>query len=361
MRKKIIALAVAGLASVPAFAQTNVTVYGLLDLGFSYRTDNINSAVDSRSGIDSGMANGSRVGFRGTEDLGNGLKAGFVLEQGMGVDTGASNQGGRTFGRQSFLSFSGGFGTVSFGRMYSPQNALQATIDPFGDGTVGKISNLYAGNDRVENALFYATPSFSGLSVVFVYSGNTGITAANENIGNVGDQRFWAIAPTFVKGPLTVGANYHQQKAHDIPGADTEKVWDIGATYDFGPVKLAAMFGGRKDGSVPDLGTLKRHDDAKFWMVGASAPVFAAGKVVASYVRAKDERDTGQDWKANKWAVGYVHTLSKRTDIYTAFASIDNDDGANYGTNDAINVGTSLNSADHAYQKGFNLGVRHRF
>lgn len=364
MQRKIIALAVAGLACSPAFAQSNVTVYGLIDMGFSYRSDNLNPDIKSRSGIDSGMANGSRLGFRGTEDLGNGVKVNFVLEQGMGVDTGASNQAGRTFGRQSFLALSGGFGTVALGRMYTPQNALQATIDPFGDGSVGKISNLYAGNDRVDNAVFYTTPDFSGLKVALVYSGNTGVTATNENNGNLADERFWAIAPTYVNGPLTVGANFHRQKAHDVDNAKTEKVWDLGASYDFGVVKLAAMFGARKDGSKADLGTLKVHDDAKFWMVGASVPVLASGKVVASYVHAKDDRDVGEDWKANKWALGYVHTLSKRTDVYAAYASIDNNDASSYGVSDALNLGRTLvaNQANRdAYQKGFNIGLRHRF
>ncbi|TAH48039.1 MAG: porin [Betaproteobacteria bacterium] len=364
MHKKIIALAVAGLAAAPAFAQSSVAVYGLIDMGFSHRSDNLVSGVKSRSAIDSGMANGSRLGFRGTEDLGNGVKLNFVLEQGMGVDTGASNQGGRTFGRQSFVSLSSGFGTLALGRTYTPQNVLQATIDPFGDGTVGKISNVYAGNDRVDNAVFYTTPNFSGLSVALVYSGNTGVTAANENVGNKGDQRFWAIAPTYVNGPLTVGANVHRQKAHDVDDARTEKVWDLGASYDFGVVKLAAMVGQRKDGSVADLGTLKIHDDAKFWMVGASAPVFTSGKVVASYVHARDDRDAGEDWKASKWALGYVHTLSKRTNIYAAYASIDNNDASSYGTSDALNLGRTLVASQGdrtAYQKGFNLGIRHSF
>lgn len=366
MRKKFIALAIAGMASAPGFAQSNVTVYGLIDMGFSHRSDNIVPGVGSRSGIDSGMASGSRLGFRGTEDLGNGLNVGFVLEQGVGVDTGASNQGGRSFGRQSFVSLSGGFGTVLLGRTYTPQNTLQATLDPFGDGTVAKVSNLYAGNDRVENAIFYTTPKFGGLHVSFVYSGNTGVTAANENIGNKGDLRFWAIAPTYVNGPLVLGANFHRQKAHDVAGADTEKVWDIGGSYDFGAMKIAAMYGARKDGSVADLGTLKVHDDARFWMVGASAPVSAAGKLLASYVRARDDRDVGDDWKASKWALGYVHALSKRTDVYAAYASIDNNDASAYGTSDALNVANSFTNnrsdpAFHAYQRGFSMGVRHRF
>ena len=92
MQKNLIALAVAGLAALPAFAQSNVTVYGLVDMGYKWSGDNMDDRVSSRSALDSGMSAGSRLGFKGTEDLGNGMKAGFVLEQGLNLDTGTLGQ-----------------------------------------------------------------------------------------------------------------------------------------------------------------------------------------------------------------------------------------------------------------------------
>ncbi|PKO55512.1 MAG: porin, partial [Betaproteobacteria bacterium HGW-Betaproteobacteria-21] len=143
MQKKLIALAVAGLMSAPVFAQSNVTIYGIVDMGYKNLGNNVNSAVGNRSAIDSGQYSGSRLGFRGTEDLGNGLKASFVLETGINVDNGGFNQGNTAFARQSFVALSGGFGTVALGRQYTPQHILMSAVDPFGNGTSGEVVNIW--------------------------------------------------------------------------------------------------------------------------------------------------------------------------------------------------------------------------
>ena len=149
MQKKIIALAVAGLASTAAFAQTNVQIYGIFDYGYSYRWDSLtNGAVDSNSAFNGGQASGSRLGFKGTEDLGNGLKAVFLFEQGLSVDTSsgassgaittattaaaydASNNDGKTgsnnstYTRQAYAGLTGNFGTLIGGRLYTPHFTL---------------------------------------------------------------------------------------------------------------------------------------------------------------------------------------------------------------------------------------------
>src|SRR5574338_760341 len=204
MQKKLIALAVAGLVSVPAFAQSNVTIYGIVDMGYAYRGDNVVDGVKNRNGIDSGIANGSRLGFKGTEDLGNGMKAGFVLEQGILADTGSSAQG-RTFGRQSFAYLGGNFGTVGLGRQYAPQFVLLDSLDPFGTGHVGASNNIYAIEVRLDNLVSYTSPSWNGFNVV---AGYTFSAAGNESRGNntapqlvlgdfnaFGDARVWAINP----------------------------------------------------------------------------------------------------------------------------------------------------------------------
>lgn len=113
MQKKLIALAVAGLMSAPAFAQSNVTVYGLFDIGLAHYSDSAVSGKANRTGIDQGFLNGSRLGFKGVEDLGNGLKASFLYEFNVGVDNGGDVGGGR----QTVLALSGNFGTLALGRM----------------------------------------------------------------------------------------------------------------------------------------------------------------------------------------------------------------------------------------------------
>ena len=364
MQKKLIALAVAGLVSAPAFAQSNVTIYGLVDMGVAYRSDNIVDGIGSKTAVDSGIANGNRLGFRGTEDLGNGLKAGFVLEQGFYVDQGTGRSDG-AFSRQSYLTLGGGFGTFVAGRVYTFQDQLRGTFDPFGNGTVGQVGNVYAAEVRLNNTIAYISPDFSGFSVKAAYStqmganqsGGTGgfmgsaAGVTNENVDNFGDVKVFAINPMYVNGPLTVAVNYHQAKEKDITDLKL-KNWDLGASYDFGVVKLSGMYGNRQ---AEALGVDVMDRDQ--WMIGLTAPVGAAGKVLVSYVSAEDDELGGAD--ARQWAIGYNHALSKRTGLYAVYADIKNDDGSAGQTLNA-SVGDASNGGE-GYQQGFQVGVRHTF
>lgn len=396
MQKKLIALAVAGLVSVPAFAQSNVTVYGIVDMGYAYRGDNVVDGVKNRNGIDSGIANGSRLGFKGTEDLGNGMKAGFVLEQGILVDTGRSAQGGATFGRQSFAYLGGNFGTVALGRQYAPQFVLLDSLDPFSTGQVGASNNIYAIEVRLDNLVSYTSPNWNGFNVV---AGYTFSAAGNESRGNntapqlvlgdfnaFGDARVWAINPNYKNGPLQVGVNYHQATlkaassvggiVNDLAFADGKKVkvWDIGGSYDLGVVKLAAMFGQRKADSdaVGDFLFNPLFKKSTQWLVGATVPVGPSGKVLLSYVHRKSELTDGaatelgtnEDAKSGQWALGYEYALSKRTSIYTAYSDINNKGSAKATVDGLSLTGASVGDATSdggGYQRGFNLGVRHVF
>lgn len=369
MQKKLIALAVAGLVSVPAFAQSNVTIYGIVDMGYVYRGDNVDDNVKSRSGIDSGVANGSRLGFKGTEDLGNGLKAGFVLEQGILADTGASAQGGATFGRQSFVSLGGSFGTVALGRQYAPQFLLLDSLDPFGTGQVGASNNVYGIDVRLDNLAAYVSPTWNGFNVVAGYTFNAAGNEESPRIkgGATDDIRVWAIAPNYTNGPLSIGLNYHNVNP-TAPGADSTKVWDLGGSYDFGVAKVAVIFGQRKADDSGDLTFNPAFEKSTQWMLGVTVPVGAAGKVLASYAHrkseltsaAKDTFGTNDDAKSGQWAIGYEHALSKRTSLYTAYSDINNKGAAKDNADLSASVGDATSGGD-GYQRGFNLGLRHRF
>lgn len=355
MQKKLIALAVAGLVSAPAFAQSNVQIYGIVDVGFQHTSGSDTNTLRSRSGIDSGMQSGSRIGFRGTEDLGNGLKASFVLEQGLGVDTGTLQSTG--YHRQSFLALSGNFGTVAAGRQYTPQFNLLGKVDPFETGTIGDINygrGVYFNGAlaapttiRLDNLLAYVSPDFGGFNVVAGYTRNgIGDETFTAKGAKSGDAKIWAINPNYSNGPIYVGLNYHQVK---IDAADyKDKVWDLGAAYDFGVVRVSAVYGQIKN-EVGNADT-----KVKQWLVGASVPVGQAGKVLVSYARNTVDLDGGApDEKAKKWAVGYTHDLSKRTNVYAAYAKI--------STNDAAEGNFSVRSTADDYTKGLNIGIRHKF
>ncbi|MBN8443033.1 MAG: porin [Thauera sp.] len=369
MQKKLIALAIAGLAAVPAFAQSNVTIYGIVDMGYVYRGDNVDDNVKSRNAIDSGVANGSRLGFKGTEDLGNGLKAGFVLEQGILADTGASAQGGRTFGRQSFVSLGGNFGTVALGRQYAPQFLLLDSLDPFSTGQVGASNNVYGIDVRLDNLAAYVSPTWSGFNVVAAYTFNAAGNEESPRIkgGLTDDIRVWAIAPSYTNGPVSVGLNYHNINP-SAPGMDSTKVWDLGGSYDFGVAKVGLMFGQRKGDDSGDVTFNPAFEKSTQWMLGVTVPVGAAGKVLASYAHRKSELTsaakaaygTNDDAKSGQWALGYEHALSKRTSIYTAYSDINNKGSAKDEADLSASVGDATSGGD-GYQRGFNLGLRHRF
>ncbi|NMG33077.1 porin [Azoarcus sp. TTM-91] len=367
MQKKLIALAVAGLMSAPAFAQSNVTIYGVVDYGYQWTGDSRIDGLDSRSALDGGVSAGNRIGFKGTEDLGNGLKAGFVYEMGFG----RSETAGGTVGsvnRQSYVSLSGGFGTVALGRQYAPQHLMIVqNIDPFGfgKGTVASLANIYMGDARLDNLAAYVSPNWGGFSFVAGWTNNF---SGDETRGNgyglatSEDGRAWAFSPSYKNGPVYVGLNLHQihlnSASGNAAGTDAIKVWDLAGTYDFGVVKLGAIYG------VRDVQAVAANSDVKFkqWALTAAVPVGAAGKIQASYGRRKAEIDGSSDGKSSQWGIGYEHALSKRTAIYTAYADINNNNAAETaGVAASIGDATGANIASGAYERGFNVGVRHSF
>jgi predicted porin len=168
--------------------------------------------------------------------------------------------------------------------------------------------------------------------------GNEAADSANTNA------RVWAIAPTYNNGPIYVGFNYHNIKAD---GASfSTKVWDLGGSYDLGVVKLAGMYG--RDTDLNAAG-----QDRTKWFLGLTAPL-GNGAVLASYGRVKADTSGTVNSKANQWAVGYQYNLSKRSNLYIAYADIDNKTGTVYSVGDSSNGGAG-------YESGLNVGLRHKF
>jgi predicted porin len=370
MQKKLIALAVAAaaLAAGSASAQTNVTVYGSVDVGFTHRGDNIADHVASKNSIDSGISSGNRLGFTGTEDLGNGLKALFTLEAGFLVDDGNHTQGGRLFGRQAFLGLTGNFGTAIAGRLYTPHYSFLSAVDPFKGGTVGQYRNVFSAGvnvggenlfdpTRVDNTVAYVSPSFSGFNVTVAYSNQA---IGQEALENSEDNRVWAILPRYTNGPLDVALSYHQIKSKDSDAVDI-KNWAVGATYDFGAAKLAAFYDQNKWNDV--LGVEDNDLKLKSWLIGVTVP-FGKHALLASYTQSKLSGISDREGKARQWALGYTYALSKRTNFYAAVADItnknDREDGGLIVSSIAAVSGDSSNGGD-GYQNGLQFGLKHTF
>jgi predicted porin len=333
MKKSLLALAVLGAFAGAASAQTNVTVYGIVDAGLVHESGD---QGDSVTKLGSGVQSGSRLGFKGTEDLGGGLKANFQLENGFTTDDGFQSQGGRLFGRQAWVGLSGGFGNVAFGRQYNPYFLSLTSIDPFGTGLAGQINNLFDHNTvRTDNAVGYTTANFGGLvgSVMYGFGEVAGENAASRTI---------SASVTYANGPIRATLAHHN--ANNATDTGTAKNTLLGGTFDFGVAKAHAAFA-QNDADDAGVDTV----DSRDMMVGASVP-FGASTFLVSYLR---KNDSLADNDANQIGVGYTYALSKRTNFYAAYARISNDGLADYEVGNASSGGTN--------DKAFNVGVRHQF
>jgi len=341
MKKSLLALAVLGAFAGTAFAQTNVTVYGLVDAGITAQSG---GAAGSELKLATGVQSGNRLGFKGSEDLGGGLKANFQLESGFNLDDGTSGQGGTLFGRQAWVGLSGGFGAVSLGRQYTPLFVAVDSIDPFETGLSGATTNLmYVGGVRANNSITYSTPAMGGFSANLLYGLGevAGDSSANRNIGfSVG----------YANGPVKVVLAYENQA--DATNTDKNKATFLGGTYDFGVLKLHAAYESEK---LDIAGA-----DFRDYMLGLSAPV-GGGTVLASYIQKKDQV-TGSDAGGKQFAIGYTYPLSKRTNLYASYARINNDSQGQNTVCDASNCGgptTAPNPGNNS--SAFSVGVRHTF
>lgn len=356
MKKSVLALAVLGTMAGTAFAQTSVTIYGIADVGFVAESG---AAAGNVRKLTSGVASGSRLGFKGTEDLGGGMNALFLLENGFNADTGTLGQGGALFGRQAYVGLGGGFGTVTLGRQYTPQYLTLAFADPFGTGMAGDAANIMpnTGNaaSRMDNAIKYVTPDLNGFSGELAYG-------FGEVNGNNTAGRQYGLAVGYKGGPLAVRLGYHNRNndTATVSGTDTAKNTLLAGTYDFGVAKAHLAYGHNKGLNSSPLrnagnpfGSLVApvaSTDSRDALIGVTVP-FGPHTVLASYIRKDDKTAANQD--ANQWAIGYRYALSKRTDLYTAYARIKNKNGAGYTVGSAIEAGSG--------DKAFNLGIRHTF
>jgi len=206
MKKTLLALAVLGASAGVASAQNNVTVYGIVDAGVQYRNDG-NPAGKTWT-MESGLLNGSRLGFRGTEDLGGGLSAIFTLENGFNVDTGTFGQSTATttrlFGRQAWVGLNGGFGAVKLGRQQTALYYALDAIDPFRINLAGNAQRVFGAGQyfadpllRTDNTINYSTANLGGFTGSVSYG--LGEVAGNNSAGrNIG------AGATYVNAPVNV-------------------------------------------------------------------------------------------------------------------------------------------------------------
>ena len=358
MKKSLIALAVLA-ASGAAMAQSSVTLYGVLDTGLTYSKGDESVYGMTHVG---GNVN-SRLGFRGVEDLGNGLKATFNLEAGMGVDDGTDyfTGNGMAFRRTSTVGLAGNFGEVRLGRMLTSSYLAVYRYDAFGDtGIGGSLAWKRAYPSRAENAISYTSPSFSG----FKFGGEYGFGEKED----ARTSRYIGVGAMYDNGPLSLGLGFDRINNVGYTAANPTALppvafnagkdhtsWQLGGAYNFGVAKLLSFY---KQSSEKTIANSNK-DKFKTFGLGVTAPVGAAGEVRASYnhYRTSDDGDT---LKANQLSLGYVHNLSKRTALYGTYAYLKNNkkNGLGLELNGAMDdAGLSNSGAQH----GLQLGIRHAF
>ncbi|QXZ09838.1 porin [Comamonas sp. Y33R10-2] len=356
MKKSLIALAVLA-ASGAAMAQSSVTLYGIVDANVGY-VNHAGASNSSAYGLGNSGNATSRLGFRGVEDLGGGLKAKFTLEGGLGNDVG----GGFDFKRESTVGLAGGFGEVRLGRELTPTFRAINKYDVFNAAGVGRYLGFQDwaatgqtdGNAvRASNMITYATPNFSGFnaSVAYAFDEKASTIAGAPKAG-----RYAGGMVGYDNGPLSVTAAYATLKT-GLSGASVDRdTYSIGASYDFGAAKVTGMANQIKykaDGaSSSKINT---------YLIGMSAPVGGVGEVKAQYAL-YDQK--AFNTKAHQFSVGYVHNLSKRTALYGTVAYLKNKDGSAM-TLDAAGAYGQSNTlggiASGQSQVGTQVGIRHAF
>jgi predicted porin len=362
MKKSLIALAVLA-ASGAAMAQSSVTLYGTADIWVGSTkvsaTVGGTSASARSTAVDSNGFNTSNFGFKGSEDLGGGLKANFKLEQGFNVDNGTSQAAGTAFNRQSWIGVSGGFGEVQLGRMWTSYDDIRSSAnDTFNANIASSFSTWVGYNDRTSNGIKYTSPSFGGISGSFTYGlGEDKNTSTNDKSNDL-----MGLGLQYAAGPLFVGFAHQTEKSgtttklgaagafEDVFGPlgvldGTKATYNLlNGSYDLGMIKLIAGVNNVKLTEPGVAGSAKANE----FNLGVEAPLSSALKVAVGYSQSKIKVDGNSLSKTNGFSAAVVYSLSKRTMVYGALTQTKLKDDSGF-------------SSDSAKSQLYAVGVQHKF
>ena len=324
--------AAASCACAGASAQSSVSVYGLMDA--SVRSYQLAGAVKNKE-VASGDMTTSFLGFKGTEDLGGGVSAIFLLEHFMRPDVGQAGRfnGDLFWARSAWVGLSSQYGAVTLGRNTNPFFVSTLAFNPFGDSFSYSPSILHyfqsggalIGDSGWSNSVAFKSANFSGLSVNLI--GNLAENGANQKGNNVGGNVMYF-------GGMFSGTAAYQNVKNATPGLaaglDNQASWQLGGTVDFTVAKAFAQYGQVKNEGLAPLKT-------KIFQVGASVPI-GAGKALLAYGES-DAEGSGVDVTRKTTSIGYDHYLSKRTDFYAVYM---NDKKTGLSSGNSVGAGVRL-------------------
>ncbi len=290
MKKSLIALAVLASVAGVAQAQSSVQLYGIVDMS-------LQKFKNSATKLESGAVSGSRWGLKGSEDLGGGLKANFLLESGFAADTGVATATG--FQRQAYVGLSGAFGEVKLGNVYTAYDDISGATNPVFDSVLSPTTVFKSTgyNSNPKNNLYFATPTFAGISGAVSYSldettaSSTGVTAFHAKYEN---------------GPVYAGFAYQNE---GVAGSADNKFTRVNGSYDLGAAKLLGSYG-----KVEKAGVV---GDFTEYTIGADIPVGSA--MVASVGYASSNPKAAGVSNSTAYSAGVAYMLSKRTTTYGGF------------------------------------------
>ena len=343
MFQKFVVAALSASTCLVAAAQSSVTIYGLVDIGIA--TEDVGApGSKSKTSLAGGTQGQSRLGFRGTEDLGGGLKALFNIETGYKLDTGESGSPTVFFARRAVAGFEGSFGQLLFGREYTPIAQVAGATDPMGHGFYGTDLNSFDdnGNNRVirraSNTVNYKTPSFGGLFGRLAY--RFGEQTTSPKLGDL-----MALSVEYSKGPMYLGGGYTEVER---VAAGNDKQYILGAAYKFGDFHLKANYL-----AADPTGPNNKYEQVN---LGLSKGL-GGGRLYTNVQQSKDE--TGA--KANGFGVTYSYNLSKRTNLFTSYGTLRNNELGRFTLSSATAKLTPTATQLGADPTGFVVGMRHLF
>lgn len=329
-------------------AGSQVTVYGAVDMGFEFAKNGSNSV----NRLSSGLNTVSRLGFRGSEDLGGGLRANFRLEAGLNADDGTQNNATKFFGRWNQVGLSGSWGAIDLGRMWSPTFVVGLTSDPLARNRTSLGWNMFLAQTSntttaftpgfTDNSLRYTSPRIGGVWGELMYS-------AGEAAGSAASGRGLGLNLQYASGPVYLGYGYQRNNsgtaAAPVAHPEASVSHFVGATYKLGDVTLYGTF----NRNTADAATIPDSTNAMAsvrWNVGGPHVLIA---------QLAQRRVSGVDARARGVQLGYDYVLSKRTRLYARFARVNNEGLSRVTLNGVASQGPG---ADASFT---GLGVSHVF
>lgn len=356
---------VAGALLAPALAlaqaPSSVTLYGIVDVGVT-RTDPKAPGQSATTGVSTGNQSGSRWGVRGSESLGDGLRANFVLESGINVDVGTLGQGNRLFGRQAWAGLGGGFGELRLGRMDSLGFELAPQLNPFGvTWNDAGLQATFASADglRLDNTVMYRSPNLAGFTASAGYSFAAN---ASEVAGSGNNQSAVTAALRYAIGKLTLVATWESINCPDstttpatgpcsAASKNDQTHLQVGGNYDFGFARLFLAYGQERDraAAIGGANAATLTGDADSYAMGVSVPL-AGGSLIASYQSRSDEtsgRASAAMQELDGYALGFSYPFSNRTNLWTYMSERKGDN--------------ALANSALFDRRQYGLGLRHTF